>query len=59
MNGVYYLQEFVPGAHGRYQDWRLFVCAGRVVAAMIRHGESWITNIKQAPVPRQPLPART
>lgn len=47
VNGVYYLQEFVPGAHGRYQDWRLFVCAGRVVAAMIRHGESWITNIKQ------------
>jgi tetrahydromethanopterin:alpha-L-glutamate ligase len=47
VNGVYYLQEFVPAPDNRYQDWRLFVCAGRVVAAMIRHGESWITNIKQ------------
>jgi len=47
VNGVYYLQEFVPAPDDRYQDWRLFVCAGRVVAAMIRHGESWITNIKQ------------
>ena len=47
VNGVYYLQEFVPGFEGRYQDWRLFVCAGNVIAAMIRHGPSWITNIKQ------------
>jgi RimK family alpha-L-glutamate ligase len=48
VNGVYYLQEYVPATvQGRHQDWRLFVCAGRVLAAMIRHGESWITNIKQ------------
>jgi tetrahydromethanopterin:alpha-L-glutamate ligase len=47
VNGVYYLQEFVPGIEDRYQDWRLFVCAGQVIAAMIRHGASWITNIKQ------------
>lgn len=47
VNGVYYLQEYVPAAQDHYQDWRLFVCAGRVIAAMIRHGPNWITNIKQ------------
>ena len=63
VNGVYYLQEFVPPAEharGQHQDWRLFVCAGRVIAAMIRHGASWITNIKQgaraeAAIPSQEL----
>ena len=47
MNGVYYLQEFIPPAQEHHQDWRLFVCQGRVIASMIRHGSSWITNIKQ------------
>ena len=47
VNGVYYLQEFIPPAQEHHQDWRLFVCRGRVIAAMIRHGSSWITNIKQ------------
>jgi tetrahydromethanopterin:alpha-L-glutamate ligase len=45
--GVYYLQEFVEPAQAHHQDWRLFVCQGRVIASMIRHGSSWITNIKQ------------
>jgi RimK family alpha-L-glutamate ligase len=47
VSGVYYLQEFVPPAQAHHQDWRIFVCRGRVVASMIRHGASWITNIKQ------------
>ena len=47
VNGVYYLQEFIPPAQEHHQDWRLFVCRGHVIAAMIRHGSSWITNIKQ------------
>jgi tetrahydromethanopterin:alpha-L-glutamate ligase len=47
VNGVYYLQEFVPPAQEQHQDWRILVCAGKVVASMIRHGSSWITNIKQ------------
>jgi tetrahydromethanopterin:alpha-L-glutamate ligase len=60
VNGVYYLQAFVPPAQDHHRDWRLFVCAGRVVAAMIRHGSSWITNIKQgaraeAAIPSQEL----
>ena len=48
VNGVYYLQEFVPPAQKHHQDWRIFVCQGRVITSMIRHGSSWITNIKQA-----------
>jgi RimK family alpha-L-glutamate ligase len=47
VNGVYYLQAFVPPAQKQHQDWRIFVCQGRVIASMIRHGSSWITNIKQ------------
>jgi tetrahydromethanopterin:alpha-L-glutamate ligase len=47
VNGVYYLQEFVPPAQAHHQDWRIFVCQGEVVASMIRYGASWITNIKQ------------
>ena len=47
VNDVYYLQEFIAPAQQHHQDWRLFVCRGRVIAAMIRHGSSWITNIKQ------------
>ncbi len=41
---VYYLQEFVP--HGR-EDIRAFVIGGEVVAAMVRRGNSWKTNIAQ------------
>ncbi len=61
VNGVYYLQEFVPPAEharGQHQDWRLFVCAGRVIAAMIRHGASWITNIKQGARAEAAIPSR-
>ena len=60
VNGAYYLQEFVAPADSPHRDWRIFISAGRVVAAMIRHGSSWITNIKQgaraeAAIPSQEL----
>lgn len=43
--GVYYLQRFVePGPEG-YRDWRVFVIAGRAVAAMQRQGRDWINNV--------------
>lgn len=45
--GVYYLQRFIEPADGVWRDYRLFVCGGRVVAAMARVGLSWITNIRQ------------
>jgi RimK family alpha-L-glutamate ligase len=60
VNGAFYLQEFIASADGMHRDWRIFVSAGRVVASMIRHGSSWITNIKQgaraeAAIPSQEL----
>lgn len=45
--GVYYLQRFVGPAGQHWQDYRVFVCRGRAVAAMARIGSSWITNVKQ------------
>ena len=46
-DGVYYLQRYVePGAAG-WHDWRVFVIGGRAIAAMIRRGKGWITNVSQ------------
>jgi len=45
--GVYYLQGFVGGAGPEHRDFRVFVIAGRAVAAMARHAAGWITNVKQ------------
>lgn len=45
--GLYYLQRLVPQAEGRWRDWRVFVVGDRAVAAMIRHGKQWITNMRQ------------
>ncbi len=59
VSGTYYLQEFVEPALDHHQDWRLFVCAGRVIAAMIRHGESWITNIKQGARAKAAIPSQS
>ena len=45
--GVYYLQRFVGVERDGFRDMRLFVLKGRVIAAMVRHSDSWITNVKQ------------
>lgn len=54
-NGVYYLQRFIPTGVGRACDWRVFVIAGRAVAAMRRCARGWITNVARGaschPVP--------
>ncbi len=52
--GVYYLQRFVPPAGAGYADHRLFVAAGRVLAAMTRRHRTWITNLRQGAAP-EPL----
>jgi len=58
--GVYYFQRLVQRRDGAWQDWRVFVVGGRAVAAMIRHGKDWITNVRQgarcetAPVDGEP-----
>ena len=45
VGGVYYLQRYLAPAAGGFRDHRLFVVAGRVVAAMTRHGQGGITNL--------------
>ncbi len=58
--GVYYLQRFVGVARaGGYQDFRLLVSRGRVVAAMTRHAAHWITNVKQGGRPVAMVPDAT
>jgi tetrahydromethanopterin:alpha-L-glutamate ligase len=49
--GVYYLQAFVPPAGPDYEDRRVLVSGGRVVAGMIRRSRSWLTNIHQGAEP--------
>jgi RimK family alpha-L-glutamate ligase len=44
--GVRYLQRFV-GRDGNWRDFRVMVIGGEPVAAMLRHGRSWITNVRQ------------
>ncbi|HEY5225533.1 MAG TPA: RimK family alpha-L-glutamate ligase [Methylovirgula sp.] len=51
MAGVYYLQRFVGHQNsapesGSYSDIRVLVSQNRVVAAMTRRADHWITNIK-------------
>jgi tetrahydromethanopterin:alpha-L-glutamate ligase len=51
---VYYLQRFIGvKRRGGYHDFRILVVQGRIVAAMRRHSNHWITNIKRGgrPVP--------
>jgi len=47
VQGVYYLQRFVTVDGKGWRDWRVLVSGGRAVAAMIRHGSQWITNVRQ------------
>ncbi|CAB1274263.1 RimK family alpha-L-glutamate ligase [Candidatus Nitrosacidococcus tergens] len=48
---LYYLQEYIPPiTPNLWKDWRVFVIQHRVVAAMIRCGQSWITNAAQGAV---------
>lgn len=47
VNGVWYLQRFLPSAESGAADWRLFVVGGRVVASMLRTSGDWRTNVTQ------------
>ncbi len=44
VEGVYYLQHYVPQEQEGGRDWRIFVIHGRAVAAMERVSQHWITN---------------
>lgn len=56
VGGVFYLQRFV-GRMGQDQtgwnDYRVLVAGGEPIAAMRRHGTSWITNIHQGGRPER------
>ena len=45
-SGVYYLQRFVGLERDHYSDFRVLVSQGEVIAAMARHAQHWITNVK-------------
>jgi RimK family alpha-L-glutamate ligase len=46
-NGVYYLQRFIHTGSEDAHDWRVFVINGQAVAAMLRRGKGWISNLAQ------------
>ncbi len=57
LGNVYYLQEYLRTADAtRFEDWRVFVSRGRVLAAMTRVGKSWITNVHQGAAPSRVEP---
>ncbi len=48
---VYYSQRYLRRTDAtEFMDWRVFVSRGRVLAAMARVGETWITNIHQGAI---------
>ncbi|NGN41282.1 RimK family alpha-L-glutamate ligase [Mesorhizobium sp. CGMCC 1.15528] len=51
IHGVYYLQHYVPRAGPPFRDYRVFVCAGKVLAMMARRGDDWITNVNRGAAP--------
>ncbi|AFJ02914.1 ribosomal protein S6 modification protein, putative [Methylophaga frappieri] len=45
---AFYLQRYIsPAQQDYWQDWRLMVIRGHVVASMTRQSDSWITNFAQ------------
>ena len=54
--GVYYLQRFVGPARPPFEDMRVLVANGDVVAAMRRRSSHWVTNVRQGarPSPAEP-----
>jgi RimK family alpha-L-glutamate ligase len=45
VDGLYYLQRYVDSGEGAWHDHRVFVIQGKAIAAMERHGESWVNNV--------------
>ena len=45
VDGLYYLQRYVDSGEGSWHDHRVFVIHGKAIAAMVRHGASWVNNV--------------
>lgn len=57
---VYYLQPYMRAPDAtEFEDWRVFVSRGRILSAMMRVGQTWITNVHQGakPVYHSPDPS--
>ena len=53
VGGVYYLQEHLrPDPAPAYADLRVLVSGGRILGAMQREGEHWVTNVHRGAKPR-------
>lgn len=49
---VYYMQPYLRAADAtEFEDWRVFVSSGRILSAMVRRSNSWITNVHQGAAP--------
>ncbi|HVZ03698.1 RimK family alpha-L-glutamate ligase [Hyphomicrobium sp.] len=53
---MYYMQDYVAPKDGIFEDWRVLATRHRVIAAMIRRGTSWVTNIHQGGKAKAHLP---
>lgn len=49
--GVFYLQRFVGPARPPFEDMRVLVANGEVIAAMRRRSSHWVTNVRQGAKP--------
>jgi RimK family alpha-L-glutamate ligase len=49
LRGVLYLQRYV-GRERDWRDYRVFVVGGSAIAAMVRRGASWVTNVARGGV---------
>jgi len=49
---TYYLQRYILREGPPYSDFRVFICAGRVVEMMIRRGDDWVTNVQRGATPQ-------
>ncbi|MBA2841228.1 tetrahydromethanopterin:alpha-L-glutamate ligase [Methanococcus maripaludis] len=52
-HGVIYMQEFVNNPNNVYRDIRAFAVGNKVISAMYRTSDNWITNIHQNGVPEK------
>ena len=56
VGGVYYLQRFLRSPAKPFLDHRLFVCDGKVIGAMTRRANAWVTNITRGGIPEPLIP---
>jgi RimK family alpha-L-glutamate ligase len=51
IGGVYYMQKFVAPRGIPFEDKRILISRGKIVAAMLRRSNYWVTNLRQGATP--------